>query len=80
MHIQSIFSELGKTGITVNLGSYYSHKKYLVGGLTLDLRFQTFILLKISNIYITLVNQMYIEIEGAGKTKTTDPWELHRNL
>jgi hypothetical protein len=39
MHMQSLFSELGRTGITVNLGIYYSQKVYLVGGLTLDMRF-----------------------------------------
>jgi hypothetical protein len=50
--MQSLFTELGKAGITVNLGVYYSHKKYLVGELMLDLRLQIF----------TQVNQMYLEI------------------
>jgi hypothetical protein len=54
--MEYLFSELGKAGISVNLGIYYSHKKYLVEGLTLDMRLQTFILLQFSNIYITQVN------------------------
>jgi hypothetical protein len=59
MHTQPLFSELGKTGITVNLGIYYSHKKYQIGGLSLDVRLQIFISHKLSNIYITQVNQMW---------------------
>jgi hypothetical protein len=50
---------LGKTGITVNLGICYSHKKYQIGGLSLDVRLQIFISHKLSNIYITQVNQMW---------------------
>jgi hypothetical protein len=44
--MQSLFSELGKRGVTVSLGIYYIHKKYFVVGMTLDLRLETFILLK----------------------------------
>jgi hypothetical protein len=46
MHMQSIFSEFGKTGINVNLGIYYSHNNYLAEGLMLDVRLQTFVLFK----------------------------------
>jgi hypothetical protein len=56
-HMQSLSSELGKTGITVNLRIYYSHKKYLVGGLTLVVILQKFILFKFLNTYISQVNQ-----------------------
>jgi hypothetical protein len=67
--MQSLFSELGKAGITVSLEIYYSHKKYLVVGLTLDLKLQIFILLKFSNIYIIQVNQMYLEIGRTRESK-----------
>jgi hypothetical protein len=46
MHMQSLFSELGMTGISVNLGIYCSHNKYLLEGLTLDARLHTFVLFK----------------------------------
>jgi hypothetical protein len=69
MHTQSLSSELGKTGISVNLGIYYRHQKYLVGGLTLDMRLQTFILLKLFDIYISQVNQMFLEIGKSREPK-----------
>jgi hypothetical protein len=67
--MQCLYSELGNTGITVNLGIYYSHKKYLVGRLTLDLRLQTFILLMFLNFYIAQVNQSYLEIGRSREVK-----------
>jgi hypothetical protein len=63
---------LGQTGITINLGIYYRQKKYLVWGLTLDVRVQIFILLNFSNIYITQVNQMNLEIVRSREPRTTD--------
>jgi hypothetical protein len=45
------------------------HKKYLVGGLTLDVRLQIFILFKFLNIFITQVNQMYLHIVRSREPK-----------
>jgi hypothetical protein len=70
--MQSLFSELGKAGITVNLGIYYSHKKYLVVGLTLDLRLETFTLLKFLNICIIRSIRYSKRLAGAGNPRTTD--------
>jgi hypothetical protein len=67
--MQSFFSELGKARITVNLGIFYSHKKYLLGAMTLGFRLQTFILCKFSNIYFTQVNQMYLETGRSRETR-----------
>jgi hypothetical protein len=68
-HMESVFSELGKARITVNLGIFYSHKKYLLGAMTLDFRLQKFILCKFSNIYFTQVNQMYLETGRSRETR-----------
>jgi hypothetical protein len=70
--MQSLFSESGKAGVIVNLGIYCSHKKSLVGRLTLDLRLQIFILLKFSNIYTTQVNRINLEIVRSREPRTTD--------
>jgi hypothetical protein len=43
----------------------------LVGGLTLDVRLQIFVFIKFSDICITKVNKMYLEIVRSREPRTT---------